>query len=117
MVNINTQKTNCQKVINIFANERKIRNFNNTRQPNLNMDIVQQIAKGLGLAFVPERGCQLYQDLPTAPLTLTNQHTAMRKFEFGGNDKKVRIRVGEVTATGSVTENGVAFPSIITLTL
>ncbi len=25
------------------------------RQPNLNMDIVQQIAKGLGLAFVPER--------------------------------------------------------------
>ncbi|MCC6723318.1 MAG: DNA methyltransferase [Saprospiraceae bacterium] len=26
-----------------------------TRQPNLNMDIVQQIAKGLGLAFTPER--------------------------------------------------------------
>ncbi len=25
------------------------------RQPNLNMDIVQQIAKGLGLAFTPER--------------------------------------------------------------
>ncbi len=25
-----------------------------THQPNLDMDIVQQIAKGLGLAFVPE---------------------------------------------------------------